>query len=68
MRMALIFVFGVGATVHAILVAGVFITVATSETARKNPDILFHLDVPTEVSTNSRTTLQRDANDHCMAF
>ena len=42
MWMASIFVFGVSAAVHAILIAGVFITVATFETARKNPDILVH--------------------------
>ena len=37
MWMASIFVFGVSADVHAILIAGVFITVATFETARKKP-------------------------------
>ena len=37
MWMGSILVFGVSAVVHAILIAGVFITVATFETARKNP-------------------------------
>ena len=37
MWMASIFVFGVSAAVHAILIADVFITVATFETARKKP-------------------------------
>tara|TARA_X000000950_G_scaffold80378_1_gene101079 strand:- start:169 stop:417 length:249 start_codon:yes stop_codon:yes gene_type:complete len=37
MWMASIFVFGVSAAVHTILIAGVFITVATLETARKKP-------------------------------
>ena len=35
MWMASIFLFGVSAAVHAILIAGVFITVAIFETARK---------------------------------
>ena len=42
MWMGSILVFGVSAVVHAILIAGVFITVATFETGRKNPDILVH--------------------------
>ena len=37
MWMASIFVFGVSAAVHAILIADVFITVATFEIARKKP-------------------------------
>ena len=37
MWMGSILVFGVRAVVHAILIAGVFITVATFETARKKP-------------------------------
>ena len=37
MWMGSILVFGVSAVVHAILIAGVFITVATFETARKKP-------------------------------
>ena len=37
MWMGLILVFGVSAVVHATLIAGVFITVATFETARKKP-------------------------------
>ena len=35
MWMASIFLFGVSAAVHAILIAGVFTTVATFETSRK---------------------------------
>jgi hypothetical protein len=31
-------VFGISATVHAILIAGVFITVGVFETAKRNPD------------------------------
>ena len=37
MWMGSILVFGVSAVVHAILIAGVFITSATFETARKKP-------------------------------
>ena len=37
MWMGSIMIFGVSAAVHAILIAGVFITVATFETARKRP-------------------------------
>ena len=37
MWMGSIIVFGVSAAVHAILIAGVFITAATFETARKKP-------------------------------
>ena len=37
MWMGSILVFGVSAVVHAILIAGVFITFATFETARKKP-------------------------------
>ena len=37
MWMGSILVFGVSAAVHAILIAGVFITAATFETARKKP-------------------------------
>ena len=37
MWMGSILVFGVSAVVHAILIAGVFITVATFETVRKKP-------------------------------
>ncbi len=37
MWMGSILVFGVSAVVHAILIAGVFITAATFETARKKP-------------------------------
>ena len=37
MWMGSILVFGVSAAVHAIRIAGVFITVATFETARKKP-------------------------------
>ena len=35
--MGSVLLFGVSATVHAILIAGVFITVATFETAKKRP-------------------------------
>ena len=42
MWMGSILVFGVSAVVHAILIGGVFITVDTFETGRKNPDILVH--------------------------
>ena len=42
MWMASIFVFGVSADVRAALIAGVYITVATFETAKKNPNILVH--------------------------
>lgn len=35
--MGSLLLFGVSATVHAILIAGVFITVATFETAKKRP-------------------------------
>jgi hypothetical protein len=38
MWMGSIFVFGVSAVVHAILIAGVFITAATFETARRKPN------------------------------
>ncbi len=37
MWMGSLLLFGVSATVHAILIAGVFITVATFETAKKRP-------------------------------
>ena len=37
MWMASIFLFGVSAAVHAILIAGVLITVATFETERRKP-------------------------------
>ena len=38
--MGSLLLFGVSATVHAILIAGVFITVATFETAQKRPGYL----------------------------
>ena len=38
MWMGSLWLFGVSATVHAILIAGVFITVATFETAKKRPE------------------------------
>ena len=37
MWMGSILIFGISAAVHAILIAGVFITAATFETARKKP-------------------------------
>ena len=44
MWMGSIQVFGVSAAVHAILIAGVFITAATFETARKKPGYFVTLD------------------------
>ena len=38
MWMGSILIFGVSAVIHAILIAGVFITAATFETARKKPE------------------------------
>ena len=38
MWMGSIFVFGVSAIVHALLIAGVFVTAATFETARRKPE------------------------------
>lgn len=38
MWMGSILLFGISAAVHAILIAGVFITVATFETAKKRPE------------------------------
>ena len=42
--MGAIVVFGVSAAFHAILIAGVFITAATFETARKKPGYFVTLD------------------------
>ena len=41
MWMGSILVFGVSATIHAILLAGVFITVSVFETAKRRPDYLW---------------------------
>ena len=38
MWMGSILVFGVSAIVHALLIAGVFVTAATFETARRKPE------------------------------
>jgi hypothetical protein len=38
MWMGSILVFGVSATIHAILLAGIFITVGVFETAKRKPD------------------------------
>ena len=38
MWMGSIFVFGISAVVHALLIAGVFVTAATFETARRKPE------------------------------
>ena len=38
MWMGSIFVFGLSAVIHALLIAGVFITAATFETARRKPE------------------------------
>ena len=59
--MGSLLIFGVSAAVHAILIAGVFITVATFETARKDRDILVHSVAPPEVSTSSSPDLTREA-------
>ena len=44
MLMGAIVVFGVSAAFHAILIAGVFITAATFETAKKKPGYFGTLD------------------------
>ena len=58
MWMGSIFVFGVSAAIHAILLAGIFVTVGVLKQPNVNPSTLVDLAEPAVASTN------KDVDDH----